>query len=93
MDYGRVVNDTIWIDPTMTTFVNDYVRDLRAAIVVRRQSTTPYTTVLVSIVNVLVIAYIAAAILFILSLGGLSQHETAKRGNQMQGRLHSQMGT
>jgi NAD(P) transhydrogenase subunit beta len=32
--------------------------------------------------GLLAVAYIAAAILFILSLGGLSQHETASRGNQ-----------
>jgi NAD(P) transhydrogenase subunit beta len=31
--------------------------------------------------NVLSIAYLVAAVLFMLSLGGLSQHETARRGN------------
>ena len=31
--------------------------------------------------GLLSVSYLAAAILFILSLGGLSQHETAKRGN------------
>ena len=31
--------------------------------------------------NLLTVAYIAASILFILSLGGLSNQETAKRGN------------
>jgi len=31
--------------------------------------------------NLLMVAYLAAAVLFILSLGGLSQQETARRGN------------
>ncbi|MBR8826806.1 MAG: NAD(P)(+) transhydrogenase (Re/Si-specific) subunit beta [Gomphosphaeria aponina SAG 52.96 = DSM 107014] len=31
--------------------------------------------------NLLVVAYIAASILFILSIGGLSAHETSRRGN------------
>ena len=31
--------------------------------------------------GIVTVAYIAATILFILALGGLSQHETARRGN------------